>query len=112
MPEEEKYTIQSPLKKWPGRVELVHPDQFRGTHWNMWRQCVSGHERHETINRLMGYAGLEFIERSAGTWAVDGLPLAEVKSWETKPDEEVIKVISWLGREFQEYIRAVTDPKE
>ena len=108
----ERYVIDSPLKLWPGRIELVHPDEFRGTHWNMWRQCVDGHDRHTTVNRLMGYAGVQFIEKSAGSWAIEGLTLAEVKAWETNPDDELIKVISWLGRSFQEYIKAVTDPKE
>lgn len=108
----DNFVIESPLKQWPGRVELVHPDAFRGTHWNTWRKCVEAHDDNKTLNRLMGYAGLDFIEKTGGAFALDGLTLAEVKAWEHKPDDEVMKVISWLGREMQEYIRAVTDPKE
>lgn len=108
----ENYVIESTLKRWPGRVELVHPDEFRGTHWNIWRQCVDAHDQNKTLNRLMGYAGAEFIDKTGGTFALEDLTLNTVKAWEHKPDEEIVKVISWLGREMQEYIRAVTDPKE
>lgn len=108
------YTIESPLKAWPGRVELIHPDHFTRGHWNKWRKAVARREKNKdaTLNHILGYAGLEFIHETGGKLAIEGVTLGEMRQWEKDADNEHTKLLSWLGREMQTYIRAVVDPKE
>lgn len=106
--DESDFVITSPLGRWPGIIRLPHPDEFTGQHWLTWRACVE--EQPETvISRLYCYAGVAFVQR-CGSWALD-VPLAEVAAWRDDPETERIKLVSWLGREFQRYFEQITNPK-
>lgn len=107
------YVMESPLAKWPGRVELPHPDEFTGDHWSAWREAVNKREKSgQTINMVLAYGGLEFLAKQGGVFAIEGVTLEQVRAWETNAKNERVKLVSWLGREFRAYIQAVTDPKE
>jgi len=105
--------IESPLARWPGRVELPSPDAFSGDHWAAWRAAMNKREKSgQTINMILAYGGLEFLAQKGGVFAIEGVTLDEVRGWETNAANERVKLISWLGREFRAYIQDVTDPKE
>lgn len=104
--------IESPLTRWPGKLELPHPDVFNGDHWNAWRAAMNKREKSgQTINMVLAYGGLEFLAQKGGIFAIEGVTLDEVRSWETDAARERVKLVSWLGREFRAYIQEVTDPK-
>lgn len=101
----------SPLKAWPGRFTLPDPDNFSGTQWKVYKDSVNRPLRSSYADtHLFGYAALEMIARF-GQWEV-GIPIKEVQSWETNPDEERVKLIAWIGREFNRYMVRIIDPKE
>lgn len=103
--------IESPLKAWPGGIELPKADDFNGVHWQVWKGAVnkSGRKAY-ALTHLYCYAGLELI-KAAGSWNIDDLPLEEVQAWEKKPEDERIKLVAWLGRTFQTYMDSILDPK-
>ncbi len=102
------YIVKSNLKLWPGRVTLPPPEQFNGLMWQDWRKFIEDGEP-TTINRLYCYAALRFIEKH-GTWEMD-IPLAEVKAWEHKPADEMVMLVSWIGKRMQQYMNQILDPK-
>ena len=103
--------IKSPLKAWPGGIELPHPDEFDGLHWQTWKDGVSKPGRKAyALTHLYCYAGLELIQ-AGGKWEIK-IPLAEVQAWETAPGDERIKLVAWLGRTLMRYIDGIMDPKE
>ncbi len=109
---EETYVIESSLKRWPGKIELPMPDDFTGRHWRVWRRAVNDVSEAgvKEINRLFAYAGAEFIEKH-GEWGF-GVSLADFKSWRNDPDKEMVRFVSWVGKNFQDYITEITNPKE
>jgi hypothetical protein len=103
--------IKSPLKAWPGKIELPLPDDFSGVHWLTWKDSVNQPRRKNyALTHLYCYSGLELIQ-AAGEWDI-AIPLSEVQTWETAPDEERIKLVAWLGRTMMRYMDDIMDPKE
>jgi hypothetical protein len=110
-PEPETLVIESPLKAWPGEVELPRPDDFNGVHWQIWKGAVNKAGRKPyALTHLYCYAGLELIE-AAGAWNIDAPALDEIKAWEQDPDAERIKLVAWLGRSIMGYMDDIMDPK-
>lgn len=117
-------TLTSPLARWPGSVTLPAPDLFDGRMWDAWRDGVE-RRKDESANRTYCYAGLALVKRFGG-WQIaevttddDGervetpLALETVQSWENHPEDERIRLISWLGRSFYLYVMVdVLDPKD
>ena len=102
---------QSPLKAWPGGIELPNPNDFSGIHWRTWKASINAPERKDyAMTHLYGYAGLELLQSTDG-WKLE-IPLSEVQAWETKPEDERIKLIAWLGRTIMRYMDNIMDPKE
>jgi hypothetical protein len=107
----------SPLKSWPGSFSLPDPDDFSGLDWKTWKAAVDKPLREPyAYTHLFAYAGLELVARH-GDWDIrtageEKLPLATVQSWETSPDDERVKLISWIGREVRFYITGIIDPKD
>ena len=103
--------IKSPLKAWPGGIELPKTDDFNGVHWQTWKASVNMPRRKTyALTHLYCYAGLELIQVTGG-WNFE-IPLADVQAWETEPEVERIKLVAWLGRAFMRYMDDVMDPKE
>jgi len=112
MPEKpDSLKIKSPLKAWPGGIELPLPDEFSGVHWQAWKASVNKPKRKSyALTHLYCYAGLELIQ-AAGVWDIE-LPIDEVQKWETDPGAERIKLVAWLGRTFMGYMDNIIDPKD
>ena len=107
----ENLAIKSPLKAWPGGIELPQPDDFSGVHWQAWKAGVNKPKRKAyALTHLYCYAGLELIS-AAGGWNFE-LPIEEVQAWETKPDDERIKLVAWLGKNMMGYMDNIMDPKD
>ena len=107
----EPLVIESPLKAWPGTIELPKPDEFNGIHWRAWKASVNMPKRKAyALTHLYCYSGLELI-RAAGKWDID-LSLDEVLAWEDSPEDERIKLVAWLGRTTMNYMDGIMDPKE
>jgi len=103
--------IESPLKAWPGGVELPKPDDFNGVHWQIWKGAVNQPGRKAyALTHLYCYAGLELI-KTAGVWNFEAPALDEIQAWEKKPEDERIKLVAWIGREMMAYIDGIMDPK-
>ncbi len=108
--------IKSPLKSWPGKIELPDPDDFSGIHWQSWKAGINKPSRKSSaMVHVYCYAGLELIE-AAGVWDVsdsdgEALPLADVQAWEKAPEDERIKLVAWLGRSVMGYMDGIMDPK-
>jgi hypothetical protein len=103
--------IKSPLKAWPGKIELPDPNDFSGVHWQTWKASVNKAKRKRyALTHLYCYAGLELIQ-VAGEWALE-TPIEEVQAWETEPEEERVKLVAWLGRTVMGYIDGIMDPKD
>lgn len=102
------YIIESPLEAWPGEITVPCPNKFTGIMWQDWRKAIEDCEA-TSINRLYCYAGLKFIEKH-GTWNMD-ITLVEVQSWEKKPAEELMMLVSWIGKHMQRYMNKILDPK-
>ena len=103
--------IPSPLKAWPGKVELPHPDEFSGVHWQTWKESVNRPKRKSyALTHLYCYAGLELIQ-AGGAWELD-IPVAEIQAWEDDPEAERVRLVSWLGRTIMNYMDDIMDPKE
>lgn len=108
----ETLVIKSPLKAWPGGIELPQPDEFNGVHWQVWKSAVNRPGRKAyALTHLYCYAGLELIEK-AGVWNFDAPALDEVQAWEKAPDDERIKFVAWLGRSIMGYMNGILDPKD
>jgi hypothetical protein len=109
--ESERYTIVSPLASWPGEIHLPRPDDFSGVHRAAWRAAVEKPLRkHYAEVHKFAYAALDLI-RAHGEWTLS-IPLEDVQAWETKPEEERIRLVSWLGQVSLTYIASITNPKE
>jgi hypothetical protein len=107
----EPIVITSPLKAWPGKIELPNPDDFNGVNWQSWKASVNRPKRKSyALTHLYCYAGLELIS-AAGEWDID-VPLADVQAWEDAPEDERIKLVAWLGRSVMDYMDSIMDPKE
>ena len=107
----ETLVIKSPLKAWPGGIELPLPDEFNGVHWKLWKGAVNKPGRKAyALTHLYCYAGLELI-KAAGAWNFDAPPLDEVQSWEKQPEDERIKLVAWVGRSLMGYMDDIMDPK-
>lgn len=101
----------SPLKAWEGSFSLPSPDEFSGAHWKVWTKAVNQPKRGAYAEtHLFGYAGLDLLKKY-GEWNLS-IPIEEVRAWETNPDDERVKLISWIGREIRFYIVGIIDPKE
>jgi hypothetical protein len=101
----------SPLKAWPGKVELPDPDDFSGAHWATWKTAVNKPKRKTyALSHLYAYAGLEFI-RAHGNWQME-MALEQAQAWEDDPEAERIKLVAWLGRNLMAYMDGIIDPKE
>ena len=114
MPEKEEntqnYRVESPLAKWPGSIELPDPDLFSGRMWSDWRKAIDATEATE-LNRIYAYAGADLIKKH-GKWAIEGVTLAAFQGWQHKPDDELMKFVSWVGKQMNRYMEIITDPKE
>jgi hypothetical protein len=105
------FELISPLKAWPGDVQLPDANDFSGTNWQVWKKAVNRPKRSQyALTHLYCYAGLELIE-AAGEWKIN-IPIAEIKAWEDDPDAERIKLVAWLGRSMMTYMDDIMDPKE
>ena len=102
--------IKSPLKSWPGKIELPDPDDFNGLHWKTWKAAVNKPKRKAyALTHLYCYAVLELI-KDAGTWDFE-IPIEDVQAWENEPEDERIKFVAWLGRSLLGYMDSIMDPK-
>lgn len=105
------FELVSPLKAWPGTIQLPDPNEFSGVHWQTWKESVNKAKRgNYALTHLYCYSGCELI-KLAGEWGLN-IPLAEVQSWEDNPDAERVKLVAWLGRSIMVYIDDIVDPKE
>ena len=103
--------IESPLKTWPGSIELPNPDEFNGLQWQIWKGAVSGAGRKSyALTHLHCYAGLELVKK-AGAWNIDGVTLEEVQGWAKNPEDERVRLVSWLGKTLMDYMNDIMDPK-
>ena len=103
--------VKSPLKAWPGGIELPNPNDYSGVHWQTWKESINRPTRKAyALTHLYCYAGLELIQTTGG-WNFK-IPLAEVQAWETNPADERIKLVAWLGRAIMRYMDDIMDPKE
>lgn len=107
----EVVTYDSPLASWPGAISLPAPDIFDGVMWQSWRESVEQHDK-LSVNRLYAYAGAEFITAGNGTWKIDTPSLSEFTKWRTKPMDERLRLVSWVGKRFQQYMNSIVDPKD
>jgi hypothetical protein len=112
MTEQDEWTVLvSPLASWPGEIRLPRPDDFSGVHWATWKAAVEKPLRkHYAEIHKFAYAALELI-KAHGEWMLD-IPLETVQAWETKPEDERIRLVSWLGQVSLTYIATITNPKE
>jgi len=102
--------IKSPLKAWPGKIELPDPNDFSGVHWQTWRKEFSKPSRKAmALVHVYCYSGLELI-RTAGEWELE-IPIEDVQAWEKAPEDERIKLVAWIGRTVQGYMDEILDPK-
>ena len=102
--------LESPLKAWPGKVELPQPDDFSGVHWATWKAAVNRPKRKPyALTHLYCYAGLELVKAHGG-WQME-IPIEEAQAWESDPEAERIKLVAWLGRSFMAYMDEIIDPK-
>lgn len=99
---------ESPLSKWEGSFELPAFDDVDGTHWNIWRKALEKAPE-STLNRRFCFAGLTLIEK-AGEWNMK-IPMSEVVAWEKSPQDERVRLVSWIGRSLAHYIDELIDPK-
>jgi hypothetical protein len=110
-PEPEVLVIESPLKAWPGSIELPLPDNFNGIHWQLWKSAINKSKRKAyALTHLYCYAGLELIA-AAGAWNFEAPAIAEVQDWEGNPEDERIRLVAWLGRTLMAYMDDIMDPK-
>jgi hypothetical protein len=116
----ENLVIKSPLKAWPGGIELPNPDDFNGVHWQVWKDAFNEKKRKGyAITHVNCYAGLELLASVDG-WNIvaavgkgtKALPIEEVQAWETEPENERVKLVAWLGRTMLNYMDVIIDPKE
>jgi hypothetical protein len=102
--------FDSPLAKWAGHFTLPALEDFSGAHWNIYRKAMdTASDENPLQNRQFAYAGLELIEK-CGTWHLD-IPLAEIKAWRKKPEDERMLLVNWLGKSILGYITDLIDPK-
>lgn len=100
---------ECPLAKWPGAIELPDPYDFDGLMWRDWRKFVDETEAQE-LNRLYAYAGAKFIQKY-GAWTIQGVTLAAFQKWEYVPKDEKVMLASWVGKQVNDYMKLITDPK-
>lgn len=101
---------ESPLAVWPGSITLPHPDEYSRLHWDTWRNGIEKPLRQSySFMHMYAYSGLEFLKAYDG-WGLE-IPLEDVQAWERNPEDERVKLIAWLGRTLQDYMREIIDPK-
>lgn len=99
------------LKAWPGKFSLPEPDDFSGLHWKVYKDGLNKPLRSAYADtHRFAYTALEMIARH-GAWEME-IPIEEVQAWETDPAAERIKLIAWVGYEFNRYMVGIIDPKE
>jgi hypothetical protein len=115
MADETTITLVSPIKRFPGQVILPHPDYVSGEQYNQIRMA---HERrgkekadlNHTAVQKMAYIGAEFVA-DYGVWGIDGLDIAEFRSWDTQPENEPFRFVTWFGTAFSDWVNELLDPK-
>jgi hypothetical protein len=104
----EPVRFECKLTAWPGYFTLPALEEFTGAMWNSYRAAFDKTED-TTPNRHFCYAGLELVGLY-GDWHFD-IPLATVKGWHEKPDDERMMFVSWLGQIMSGYIADLIAPK-
>lgn len=115
MANEETTTFVSPITRFPGEVIFPHPDYVRGDQYNQIRLI---HERRgkekadlfHTAAQKMAYIGAEFIADN-GAWGIEGVTLEEFMAWDTAPENEPFRFVTWFGNAFSGWVDELLDPK-
>jgi hypothetical protein len=103
--------VKSPLKAWPGGIELPKPDDFSGVHWQVYKRAYNKKKRAGYAQtHQQCYSGLELIKAVDG-WHFDDITIDEVQAWESEPEDERIKLVAWIGKTIMLYIDSIIDPK-
>lgn len=113
--DEQTIEITSVIARFPGRVTLPAHDYVTGEQYNDIRMA---HERRgklkadlaHTPSQKMAYIGIEFVEKH-GLWEFDGVDIETFKAWDTAPEAEPIRFVTWFGNVFSEYVNELLDPK-
>lgn len=115
-PENTTVTLVSTVKRFPGQVVLPHPDYVSGEQYN---QIRLAHEKRgkgkadvsHTAVQKMAYIGIEFVAEY-GVWDIEGVAIEEFQSWDTQPEKEPFRFVTWFGTAFSDWVNELLDPKE
>lgn len=113
-------TTLTVVKPWTGTVTLPDPADFTGAMAQTWRRLLKkeyGGAVSLSRREMYAFAALDFIHEHADDGAgwdiadADGaLELDTVRAWQNHYHKAKVRLLSWLGKAFEEYLTEVLDP--
>lgn len=100
----------SPLRAWPGYVELPHPDAFLVEHWQAFEDAAKAVDEALPNKSFRTDVAVAMFVRDVGQWHIENASIEDMADVE-RSAKVPIKVRRWLTHCVNRYIADITDPK-